>query len=152
MTKEHERAINKFHKLRDSWWIFCPILDCKVRFTTKNFKHLIYKDWKHKRSSQEIKMRSICFLSVEKIIKKSHTYQEFLVEEWMVKIKKHWKKIKEKRIVSYYWLVAVVQNRQWSHRIRVVIKKSEWFEHAEYLSVMPAWNSKGYKNFMWEKI
>ena len=88
-------AVSKFIKLRSKkWWIICPALWFNIIFTDNNFKHLTYKDKNHKRLTQEIKMRSICFLSVDKIIKKSWTYQEYLCEENPIIIKKHGKKKK----------------------------------------------------------
>lgn len=151
--QEEQRAVAKYFKLRSKKeGIFCPALGVNVKFLDENFKHLVYKDKKHKRSEQEIKMRSICFLDVEKIIKKSGTYQEFLTEEDETIIKKHGKKEKVIRKTDYIGLVAIVQGTHWKHRIRVVLKWREGFSYAEYLSVMPAWKTKGHPNFMGEKI
>ncbi|MDO4713575.1 MAG: hypothetical protein Q4B28_02790 [bacterium] len=99
---EEQRAVAKYLKLRAKRdGIFCPALGVSVKFLDENFKHLTYKDKKHKRSAQEIKMRSICFLDVEKIIKSSHTYQEFLTENEITVIKKHGKKEKIYRKTDY---------------------------------------------------
>ena len=153
IQREEEMAVAKFKKLRSKKeWIDCPVLWVKVKFTDENFKHLTYKDKHHKRSQQEIKMRSICFLSVEKIIKKSGTYQEHLCENEEIVIKKYGKKQKVIRKTEYIWLVAIIDSPNGKHRIRVVLKKRDGFSYAEYLSVMPAWKMKGHPNFMWWKF
>ncbi len=152
-SQEEQRAVAKYLKLRaKKEGILCPALRVKVKFLDENFKHLTYKDKTHKRSEQEIKMRSICFLDVEKIIKLSHTYQESLTEQEATIIKKHGKKEKVFRRTEYIWLVAIMDWPHGKHRIRVVLKWREWFSYAEYLSVMPAWKTKGHPNFMWEMI
>lgn len=152
-SQEEKRAVAKYLKLRAKKdGILCPALGVKVKFFDENFKHLTYKDQTHKRSEQEVKMRSICFLYVEKIIKLSHTYQEFLTEREETTIKKHGKKEKVFRDTAYIWLVAIMDWPHGKHRIRVVLKWREWFSYAEYLSIMPAWNTKGHPNFMWEMI
>lgn len=153
VIREEKMAVSKFINLRSKkWWIICPALWFNIIFTDNNFKHLTYKDKNHKRSTQEIKMRSICFLSVDKIIKKSWTYQEYLCEENPIIIKKHGKKEKIMRKIEYIWLVAIVDWPNWKHRIRVVIKKIEGFSYWEYLSIMPAWKMKWHPNFMWWKF
>lgn len=150
---EEEMAVAKFKMLRaKKEWIECPALWLKVKFEDKNFKHLTYKDWNHKRNEQEIKMRSLCFLSVDKIIKNSGTYQEYLLETKEVIIKKYGKKEKVLRKIEYFGLVAIVNTTTGRHRIRVVLVRKEWFSYAEYLSVMPARKMKGYSNFMGDKI
>ena len=48
---EEEMAVAKFKMLRaKKEWIECPALWLKVKFEDKNFKHLTYKDWNHKRN------------------------------------------------------------------------------------------------------
>ena len=146
---EEKRAIAKFKKLRAKKnWINCPVLWINIIFTDQNFRHLTYKDKKHKRTPNEIKMRNICFLSVDKIIKSSWTYQEYLSEKEEIIIKKHGRKEKVFREIEYIWLVAIVDWPTGKHRIRVVIKKIEWFSYGEYLSVMPARKMKWHPNFM----
>lgn len=151
--EEEKMAVAKFKKLRlKKEWIMCPVLWIPVKFTDENFKHLTYKDKKHKRTAQEIKMRSLCFLSVDKIIKKSNTFQEYLCEQRELIIKKHGVKEKKFRNVEYIWLVAIIDSNKWKHRIRVVLKKIDWYSFAEYLSVMPARKMKWHQNFMWWKF
>lgn len=146
-----QNAVTKFKKLRDKKeWITCPYLWCNVKFTTNNFRHIIYKSKKHIRDDHEIDMRCLCFLDVDKIIKKSWTCQEYRTWIEEVSIKKNWKKIKEKRIVEYFWFVAIVNSHDWKHRVRTVIKKTYWFNYAEYLSVMPAWKTGWHPNFFWD--
>jgi hypothetical protein len=91
-------------------------------------------------------------LSVEEIIKKSHLYQEYREGIEEIPYKKWTEILREKRIVKYYGFVAIVKVHNEKYRIRVVVKDISWFEHAEYLSVMPAWKMEGYRNFMWESL
>lgn len=55
---------------------------------------------------------------------------------------KIWKKknkriIKIKRLVKYYWFIAIVNNNK--QRIKIIIKKIDWFKNFEYVSVISYW-------------
>ena len=142
-----DRAINKFNKLAKKD-IECPALGVKVKFDNEGFSHITYKDAKHRRPENEQSVRFQCFLNVEEVIKKSHLYQEYRKKEETLKVRKYGKTTKEIKTVEYFGLVAVVDHHGTKSRIRVVIKKDTEKDYAKYHSVIPAWNTEGYRNFM----
>lgn len=148
LTEARDRAINKFNKLIRKE-LECPALWVKVRFTNEWFSHITYKDKKHRRSDNEQIVRFQCFLDVEILIKKSHLYQEYREKEETVKIRNHWTTKKEIKKAEYFGLVWVIEHQNTKSRIRVVLRKEEWKDYAEYHSVIPARNTQWYRNFMW---
>jgi len=46
-------------------------------------------------------------------------------------------KIKENRLVKYYWLISIVNSDK--QRVKIVLKKVDGFEKYEYVSVIPVW-------------
>jgi len=60
----------------------------EVKITPQALWHLENKDKKHKRADKEIFIRYKCFLLVDKIIEKSHLYQEYKQEMQDVVVKK----------------------------------------------------------------
>lgn len=147
LTTARDRAINKFNKLNKKE-IECPALGVKIKFGNEWFSHITYKDAKHRRPESEQIVRFQCFLNVEEVVRKSHLYQEHIVKEETVKVRKYGETKKEKRFVEYFGLVAVVDHHGTKSRIRVVLRKEAEKEYAEYHSVIPAWNMEGYRNFM----
>lgn len=51
-----------------------------VKITPQALRHLENKDKRHKRAEKEILIRYKCFLLVDRIIEKSHLYQEYKQE------------------------------------------------------------------------
>ncbi len=148
LTTARNRAINKFNKLSKKD-IECPALWKKVKFSNEGFSHITYKDKKHRRNDNEQIVRFQCFLNVETLIRKSHLYQEHRIKQEEIKERKYWKTTKVIKQVEYFWLVGIVEHHKVKSRIRVVLRLVEWKEKAEYHSVIPAWNMKGYRNFNW---
>ncbi|MFC2494747.1 MAG: hypothetical protein ACFNWZ_00900 [Candidatus Absconditicoccaceae bacterium] len=147
LTTARDRAINKFNKLarRD---IECPALGAKVKFNNEGFSHITYKDEKHRRAESEQIIRFQCFLDVEEVIKKSHLYQEHMEKDETIKVRKYGETKKEVKTIEYFGLVAVIDHHGTKSRIKVVLRKEKGKDHAEYHSVIPAWNTQGYRNFM----
>lgn len=141
------QAVQEFSKWKQSY-LKCPALPKEIKFTSKAFSHIIYKDDTHIRPQEQQEVRFLCFKSVKYILEKSHFFQEYMAEVVTVNVKKNGKEAKEKRLAQFYGFVAVVENNGKKHRIRVVVRNVEGFMYAEYWSVMPAWKMKGYKTFM----
>ncbi|MDR0860935.1 MAG: hypothetical protein LBO09_08450 [Candidatus Peribacteria bacterium] len=142
-----DRAVNKFNKLHLKP-LFCPALNREVKFTNEGFSHITYKDDKHRRSDEEQSVRFNCFLHVEEIIKKSHLYQEYRVKETELVIRKYGQNMKKIHSIEYFGFVGVIEHNKIKDRIRVVVSHKVGTDYAEFLSVVPARNTVGYRNFM----
>ena len=100
VSKVRDRAIAYYRKIKT---IKSPAFDKKIRVWNDWFSHIQYKDAKHRRSNEDIYMRFLCFLSLEKILCNLWLYQEYkaIVED--IEVKREWKLIKERKMVQYYW-------------------------------------------------
>lgn len=147
LSQSRNLAFNKFNQLLTNP-LLCPALWIIVKFTHEWFSHITYKDEKHRRNDKEQMIRFTCFLDVGEILTKSHLYQEYREREETLKVRKYGKTTKEIKKAEYFWFVGVVECWTEKHRVRVVIRKEQGKEYAEYHSVMPAWNMQWYRNFM----
>ncbi len=124
----------------------------EVKITPQALWHLENKDKRHKRTEKEIRMRYKCFLLIDRIIEKSHLYQEYKQELQDIITKKNWRKIRSPMKVKYFWLVWVIEAYQWHWiRIKVVVKKVTQWQHYEFVSVIPAWNMKWYHRLYFDE-
>ena len=48
------------------------------------------------------------------------------------------------------WFVWVITHNNTKSRTKVVLKREADKDYAEYVSVIPAWNTKWYRNFNWQ--
>jgi len=115
----------------------------EIKVTPQSLWHLENKDKNHKRTEKEILIRNKCFLLIDKIIEKSHLYQEYKQEEQNILIKKKWKKSDVSMKLKYYWLIWIIEAYKWHWiRIKVVIKKVAKWSHYEFVSVyqLGIWN------------
>gem|GEM_PF-2552516 len=134
-----EQAIKFYKSIKK---ITCPAFSKPIKITTEGMHHIERKDKKHKRTEKQMAMRYLCFLSIKEILESSKLYQEYKTGTEHIIIKKNGKKIREKRMVQYYGFVAVVKRGNERHRIRVVLKEVHGWSKIEFLSVMPARNSR----------
>ena len=116
----------------------------EIRITPEWFNHIERKNKNHKRSMQESYVRYLCFLHIEYILSNSKLYQEFREYLEKIDIKRAWKFIKENKMANLYWFVAIVNNNK--NRVKVVIKKIDWWNRYEFVSVIPVWKQNGYSS------
>lgn len=123
--------------------IISPIF-WEIKSTQEWFDHIEYKDKnkKHKRPQQESYIRYLCFLHFDFIIKKSHLYQDYLQRYEKFKIKRNQKITVVNKLVTYYWFIATVNNNK--QRVKILVKKVEWWDRMEYVSVIPVWKTTEY--------
>lgn len=114
----------------------------EIKITPEWFNHIEWKSKNHKRPNKEIYIRYLCFLHTVFILNKSNLYQEFREEMQEFEIKRKWKKVKDRKIVNLYWFTAIVNNNK--HRVKIVVKKVDWWQNYEFVSVIPAWKSNWY--------
>jgi len=129
--------MNKNRKI--IWWCLK-----EVRIWNAAFNHLIWKRKNHKREVYESYVRFKCFIHIDKILKNLNLYQEYKTEMENIRIKRWWKYINQKVSVEYFGFIWILFS-QWL-RIKVVVRKVNWWSHWELVSVIPAWESIWYKN------
>ena len=123
-----------------------------IKITPQSVWHLYNKDSKHKRSEKEIQIRLRLFLLIDRIITKSHLFQEYKSENERVAVKQNGIKCFENRWVNYYAFTGIIDSDICKMtRIKVVIKQVVWWNHAEFVSVIPAWNMKGYNKLYFDE-
>ena len=127
--------------LKNNRKIHCPAL-WEVKIKPEWFKHIEWKNKNHKRDQSESYVRYLCFLHIPMILEKSWLYQEYREEMIDISVKRRWKYIKEKKVVQFYWFVAIVNNNK--NRVKVVIRKIDGWKNWEYVSVIPVWKWKWY--------
>ena len=143
ITNIRNKAISYFRSIKR---IKSPAFNKDVKITPSWFSHIEMKDTKHRRDNDEIYMRYLCFLSIEKILCHTEIYQEYKALTEDIEVERNWQFISEKKMVQYYWFVWIVQNWENKHRIRVVVKEVHWWNSIEFVSVMPARKMKWYNN------
>lgn len=123
-----------------------------VKITPQALRHLENKDKRHKRAEKEILIRYKCFLLVDRIIEKSHLYQEYKQEIQNIITKNNWRKVESPMKVKYFWLIGVIEAYHWHWiRVKVVVKKVAQWQHYEFVSVIPARNMKWYHRLYFDE-
>jgi len=118
----------------------------EIKITPEWFNHIEWKNKNHKRSPTESYVRYLCFLHLDYILSNSKLYQEFRESFQEFELKRKNKKIKEKKIVCLYWFVAIVNNNK--NRVKIVVKKVDWWGNYEFVSVIPVWKKNWW--YSWE--
>lgn len=114
----------------------------EIKITPEWFNHIEWKNKNHKRPLKESYIRYKCFLHLDYILSNSKLYQEFREYMQEFEIKRKWKKKREKKLVSLYGFVAVVNNNK--NRIKIVVRKVDWWDKYEFVSVIPVWKGSWY--------
>ncbi len=143
--KEHIITYYKQHRAIPSplfWYI---------KLNPYSLRHLEHKDKKHKRPKKEVDIRYKCFLLIDKIISKSHLFQEYKKVVKVTKVKKYDTEVTKYSHIEYYWFVWVIYTDSWIlTRIKVVIRKIGWQKSYEFISVIPAWNTRWYNKLYFD--
>ena len=121
----------------------------EIKLTPNWFNHIEWQRENHRRDTWDSFIRYICFKHIKYILNNSKLYQEYKEEMREFFIKKKWKKIKQKRIVEYFWFVAVVNDNK--NRVKVVISKTDWWNNFEFVSVVPYWKTDWYSKLFFEE-
>ena len=132
---------NAFNHFLKNKKILSPIF-WEIKATQGWFDHIEYKSKNHKRPKQEAYIRYLCFLHFDFIIKKSNLYQDYLQRYEKFKIKRNKKIIVVNKLVTYYWFIATVNNNK--QRVKILVKKVDWWDKMEYVSVIPVWKTTKY--------
>ena len=122
--------------------IFSPALREKIAFSAIGFNHIIFKNHRHEREKSSQILRFKLMPLAKKLIGLSTTYQEFEegIKEFLVKT--HKKKIKQNKLIKYWGIIAIIDNR----KIKVIVRKVGINGGLHFWSVIPAWVTNKYRD------
>jgi len=131
--RTREEAEKQYKQIKTVW---CPYLQSKVHFNSEGFEHLLFKSWNRTRSRVDQYVRLRLFPIAVKIIRKSHTLQEYDECRMFVrqKINSRWEN--RAKMVRYYVFIAIDKDR--NVRLKVIIKEIEGGSKFFY-SLYPSW-------------
>ena len=121
--------------------VFCPALGQHVHFTSNGFNHLIYQNAKKERDKKTQILRFDMLQRAKFILETSTTFQEFEENIESRRVNRHGKYVSINLIVRSWGLIAVVEK----FRIKVVVSQVG-NSKAEFVSVIPAWFIKQYRD------
>ena len=135
IREEAQKLYSTFSK------VFCPALGQHIHFTSNGFNHLIYKSSKKERDKRTQILRFDMLEKAKFILEHSTTFQEFEENMEYRRVNRHGKYININLLVKSWGFVAVVEK----FRVRVVVTQVG-NSKIEFLSVIPAWFIKQYRN------
>ena len=122
--------------------VFSPALKEKIIFSAEGFNHIIFKKEHSERERPSQILRFKILYLAKKLIGLSTTYQEFEETLKEFDIKKYKKKSKENRLVKYWGMIAIIDNR----KIKVIIRKIGDNGSLHFWSIIPAWATNKYRD------
>lgn len=129
-----ERAETAYKQIGE---IYCPYLKDKVSFNAKGLDHIKFKEWDKARSVQDQYVRLRLIEIAPRILKDSHTLQEFFeinkMERQKINSRWEWRAVK----VTYYGFVAIING----YRIKVIVKEIVGGKKF-FWSLIPFWKTR----------
>jgi len=122
--------------------IFSPALNQEVFFSSEAFNHIIFKSPRTERERPSQILRFKLLPLAKKLLKNSTTYQEFEETIKEFEVKRHKKKVRETKIVKYWGIIAIIDNR----KIKVIIRKIGEDGKMHFWSIVPAWVTNTYRD------
>lgn len=116
--------------------VYCPYFKENVKFTRDGFMHLLFKGSKRRRPRED-NVRSLrlkLFPLAPKILKITHTVQEFHKQDIFLLTKIHKEKIKVLKPIKYWGFIAIVER----HKVKVVVKQVG-NGYKKFWSIIPNW-------------
>lgn len=114
--------------------VYCPYFKEKINFNAKGLDHIKMKSWNRARTQVDQFMRLKLIFLAPKLIKNSHTLQDYLMSQTFErkKINSRWEKILT--TVEYFGFIAIVKGV----RIKIIVKQI--FGGEKYFwSIIPFW-------------
>lgn len=114
--------------------VYCPYLKQEIIFNSAGFRHLIYKGGHIKRDSATRILRFRLIRKAAGLLAITTTIQEEDLYKGKIHIKKHGRRIKQTKEISYLGFIAIIDG--W--KIKVIVKKigkGNYF----FWSVIPNW-------------
>ena len=118
--------------------IKCPYFsDDLIYFNSQGFEHLLFGKWNRSRVRDEQYTRLKLIPLAIKVLKMSHTLQEYCEDRFFVRLQTNSKWNKELKTVKYYIFSAIINNAL----IKVVIREIEG-RRKYFHSLIPKWRTK----------
>ncbi len=112
-----------------------PIFNQSITFNAEGFNHIIFKNARTERErSSQIARFNLLPLAV-KLLKIATTYQEFEESIEKLEVKEYKKKVRKTKIVKYWGVIAIIDNR----KIKVIIRKIGDNGNFHFWSIVPDW-------------
>lgn len=130
----------KFYKEIGS--IFSPAFNEKIHFNAEGFNHIVFKNARSEREKPSQILRFKFLPLAVKLLKLSTTYQEFEESIGEFEVKSFKKKIKKTKLIKYWGVIAIIDNR----KIKVIIRKTGDNGAMHFWSIVPAWTTNKYRD------
>jgi len=117
--------------------VYCPYLKDTVAFNAKGLDHIKFKQWDRARNIQDQYVRLRLIEIAPRILKDSHTLQDFFEINRMErqKINSRWEVRSIK--VTYYGFIAILNG----HRVKVIVKEVAGGKKF-FWSLIPFWKTR----------
>jgi len=137
--KRREEAENFYRKIGS---VFSPFFSQKISFPSESFNHLIYKNSRNERDRGTQLLRFKLLPLATKLLEISTTHQEFeeTRKEFLIKKKKN--RIKVSKVIRYWGIIAIINNR----KIKVIVRQVGENGQIHFWSVIPAWVTNKYRD------
>ena len=135
LKKEAQELYNSTGK------IFSPLLNEKVSFSSEGFNHIMFKAGGKGRERSSQVLRFQLLERAIKLLKISTTYQEYEENAKSVIVEEHKKKVSKWKIVKYWGLIGIIDNR----KIKVIVRKIG-NGNIHFWSVIPNWRTSIHGN------
>lgn len=122
--------------------VWSPVLKEEVYFSADGFNHLIYKGARTERDRASQILRFKLLPLAAKLVTISTTHQEFEESIKEFEVKKFKKRIRQSKVVRYWGLIAIIENR----KIKVIIRRIGDNGNLRFWSVVPAWVTNKYRD------
>lgn len=136
LSYEEKREVAEFY-YQSLGPINCPAIGEEIHFVfSEGFHHIVYKSKGSLRPQKDQIMRFSLLKRAVQLVSLTTTIQEFEEMTQSVMIKMNKEKINEYRLVKYWGLIAIIDNR----KIKVVLRKIG-NGATQFWSVIPAWTT-----------
>ncbi len=115
--------------------IVCPAFGQEVIFTSEGFNHLVYKNDRRERDKKVQIMKFKLLPLAKKLVSLTATFQEYEESLREFRVKKFKKIVQETKVVKYWGVIAILENR----KFKVIIRKVGDNGQLTFWSVIPAW-------------
>jgi hypothetical protein len=123
--------------------VVCPAFGSEfVYFNSEGFNHLIFKGNRKEREKQEQITRFKLMPLALKLVKLATIYQEMEQTIQEFRVKKFKKIVDESKVVKYWGIIGILENR----KIKVIIRQVGENGQKHFWSVIPAWVTNKYRD------
>jgi hypothetical protein len=121
----------------------CPALENDfIHFTSEGFNHLVFKGNRKERDKGEQIARFKLLPLAAKLISLATTYQQTEQTLQEFRVEKFKKTIHESKVVTYWGIIGILDNR----KIKVIIRRVGEHGQKHFWSVIPSWVTNKYRD------